>query len=165
MAAQIRTPGAVPVQPDIWLTHQHQQDDTGVARGGGFLFNIAGTNLTSFETSGSFSRSLQAADPQAAIDHGLETLVGIFRSASTRGFIKGQATAWRYEPYVRGSYAGSMPGDNSQRTVLRRAHAKRVSFAGEASHIGEQCTVSGAHLEGLRAAKDVIAQLGRAQRE
>ena len=158
-AALLFKPGALPLRPDTWLTYQLQPDATGIARGGGFLCNIAGTSLTSFETSGSFSRDLQAAGPEAAIDHGLETLAGIFGSAIKQDFLKGHATAWRHEPYVRGSYAGSMPGGYSQRKVLGRAHAERVHFAGEASHIGQQCTVSGAHLEGLRAAKDVIAQL------
>ncbi len=161
-AALMFRPGAVPLQPDTWLTYQLQPDDTGVAQGGGFLCNIAGSNLTSFETSGSFSRALQEAGPEAAIDHGLETLAEMFGSAIKRDFIKGHATAWRHEPYVRGSYAGAMPGGYSQRKVLGCAHAERVHFAGEASHIGQQCSVSGAHLEGLRAAKDVIAQLGRA---
>jgi monoamine oxidase len=163
-AALLFRPGAVPVQPDTWLTYQLRADDTGVARGGGFLCNISGTNLTSFETSGSFSRALQAVGPQAAIDHALETLAGIFGSDIRRDFLKGHATAWRHEPYVRGSYAGSLPGGHSQRKVLGRPHADRVHFAGEASHVGQQCSVSGAHLEGLRAAKDVIAQLGLTRR-
>ncbi len=163
-AAMLFRPGAVPLQPDTWLTYQLLPDDTGVARGGGFLCNIAGSNLTSFETSGSFSRALQAAGPEAAIDHALETLAGIFGSAIKRDFLKGHATAWRHEPYVRGSYAGAMPGGHRLRKVLARSHAERVHFAGEASHVGQQCSVSGAHLEGLRAAKDVIAQLGLARR-
>jgi monoamine oxidase len=163
-AALLFRPGAVPLQPDTWLTYQLRPDDTGVARGGGFLCNISGTNLTSFETSGSFSRALQAAGPQAAIDHALETLSGIFGSDIKRDFLKGHATAWRHEPYVRGSYAGSLPGGHGQRKVLGRPHADRVHFAGEASHVGQQCSVSGAHLEGLRAANDVIAQLGQTRR-
>ena len=151
--------GAVPVPPDTWLTYRLQPDDRGIARGGGFLCNISSTNLTCFETSGSFSRALQAAGPDTAIDHGIETLAGIFGSAIRRDFLKGNATAWRHEPFVRGSYAGAMPGGHSQRKVLARAHAERVHFAGEASHVGQQCSVSGAHLEGMRAARDVIDQL------
>ncbi|MCA3479118.1 MAG: FAD-dependent oxidoreductase, partial [Rhodobacter sp.] len=163
-AALLFRPSAVPLQPDTWLTYQLQPDDTGVARGGGFLCNVSGTNLTSFETSGSFSRALQEAGPDAAVDHALETLAGIFGSAIKQDFLKGHATAWRHEPFVRGSYAGAMPGGHRLRKVLGRAHAERVHFAGEASHDGQQCTVSGAHLEGLRAAKDVVAQLGQARR-
>ncbi len=86
-------------------------------------------------------------------------MAGIFGSAIKREFLKGHATAWRHEPFVRGSYAGAMPGGYGQRKVLGLAHAERVHFAGEASHVGQQCSVSGAHLEGLRAARDVIAQV------
>ncbi len=158
-AALLFRPGAIPLDPDTWLTYQLNADASGVAQGGGFLCNISGTDLTSFETSGSFSRDLQKAGPEAAIEHGLETLVGIFGTAIRSDFIKGHATAWRQEPYVLGSYAGAMPGGHSQRKVLGRSHAERIQFAGEASHIGQQCSVSGAHLEGLRAARDVIKQL------
>ena len=158
-ALQFRS-GTLPLAPDTWLTYRLEPDAAGVARGGGFLCNISGTNLTCFETSGSFSRDLQAAGPEAAIEHGLDTLVGMFGSSLRRDFIKGHATAWRHEPFVRGSYAGAKPGGQSQRKVLGRAHADRIHFAGEASHVGQQCSVSGAHLEGLRAARDVITQFG-----
>ena len=159
-AALLFRPGAIPLDADTWLTYQLTPDASGVAQGGGYLCNISGTDLTSFETSGSFSRALQEAGPDAAIDHALETLADMFGASIRRDFIKGYATAWRKEPYVRGSYAGALPGGHSQRKVLGRAHAERVHFAGEASHVGQQCSVSGAHLEGLRAARDVIDQLG-----
>ncbi len=152
-------PGALPVQPDTWLTYHLEPDASGVARGGGFLCNISSTGLTSFESSGSLSRDLQNAGPESAIEHALETLVGFFGSAIREKFIKGHATAWRHEPYVLGSYAGSQPGGYGQRAVLRQPHAEWVHFAGEATHPNQQCSVSGAHLEGLRAAEDVVAQL------
>ncbi|WP_170558223.1 flavin monoamine oxidase family protein [Ruegeria atlantica] len=152
-------PNALPVQSDTWLTYHLEPDASGVARGGGFLCNISNTGLTSFESSGSLSKDLQKAGPESAIEHGLETLVGFFGTAIRKDFIKGYATAWRNEPYVRGSYAGAKPGGHNRRTVLRRPHADRVHFAGEATHPNQQCSVSGAHLEGLRAAEDVLAQL------
>ncbi len=152
-------PGTIPVQPDTWLTYRLEPDASGVARGGGFLCNISNTGLTSFESSGSFSRDLQQTGPESAIEHALETLVGFFGSAIRKGFIKGHATAWRHEPYVLGSYAGSKPNGHNQRKVLRKPHAERVHFAGEATHASQHCSVSGAHLEGVRAARDVTAQL------
>jgi monoamine oxidase len=153
-------PGAVPLGADTWLTYQLTPDAAGVAQGGGFLCNIAGTDLTCFETSGSFSRSLQAAGPGAAIEHAVETLAGMFGSSIRRDFLKGHATEWRKEPFVRGSYAGAMKGGYAMRRVLARAHADRIHFAGEASSVGQQCSVSGAWLEGQRAARDVLAQVG-----
>ena len=152
-------PNSLPLHPDTWLTYHLEPDASGVARGGGFLCNISNTGLTSFESSGSFSRDLQDAGPESAIEHGLETLVGFFGTAIRKDFIKGHATAWRHEPYVRGSYAGAKPRGHTQRAVLRRSHAEWVHFAGEATHPNQQCSVSGAHLEGLRAAEDALAQL------
>ena len=152
-------PGTLHVQPDTWLTYHLEPDASGVACGGGFLCNISNTGLTSFESSGSFSKDLQNAGPESAIEHALETLVCFFGSAIRRNFIRGHATEWRQEPYVRGSYAGSKRGGHNQRTVLRQSHVERVHFAGEATHPSQQCSVSGAHLEGLRAANDVTAQL------
>ncbi len=152
-------PNALPVQSDTWLTYHLEPDASGVARGGGFLCDISNTGLTSFESSGSLSKDLQKAGPESAIEHGLETLVAFFGTAIRKDFIKGYATAWRNEPYVRGSYAGARPGGHNQRAVLRRPHAEWVHFAGEATHPNQQCSVSGAHLEGIRAADDVLAQL------
>ncbi|SPJ30601.1 flavin monoamine oxidase family protein [Falsiruegeria mediterranea] len=150
-------PGTLPVPSDTWLTYHLEPDGHGVARGGGFLCNVSGTGLTSFESSGSFSRDLQELGADSAIEHALETLTGFFGTSVKRNFIKGHATAWRKEPYVRGSYAGANPGGYSARTALRRPHTERVFFAGEASHESQQCSVSGAHLEGIRAASDVLA--------
>ena len=149
-------PGTLPVSPDTWLTYHLEPDDSGIARGGGFLCNVSGTGLTSFESSGSFSRELQEMGPDSAIEHALETLTRFFGASIKQNFIKGHATAWRKEPYVRGSYAGASPGGYTARSVLRRTHAERIHFAGEATHESQQCSVSGAHLEGLRAAKDVM---------
>jgi monoamine oxidase len=156
-------PGALPVAADTWLTCRMQPDDDALLRGGGFLCNIAGTNLTSFETSGSYSRALQAAGPDAAIEAALDTLAELFGSDIRRDFLHGHATAWRNDPWVRGSYAGASPGGHAQRRVLGMAHADAVHFAGEASHVGQQCSVSGAWLEGQRAARDVIGQLAGVQ--
>lgn len=162
VALQFQT-GSIPLEADTWLTYQLAANAKGEAQGGGFLCNISGTGLTSFESAGSFSRDLQAAGPKAAIDHALGVLAGIFGTDIRRDFIKGHATNWRAEPFVRGSYSGVNTGGHGQRAVLARPHAQRVHFAGEASHTSQPCSTSGANLEGLRAARDVIAQLGQGQ--
>ncbi len=158
-AALLFQPGTLPVAPDTWLTYRLGSDVADLPRGGGFLCNISGTGLTCMETAGSFSRELQAAGPQAAIDHALESLVEVFGTSVRRGFVKGHATAWRHAPFVRGSYSGARPGGADQRAVLRRPHAGLVHFAGEATHFGQQATVSGAWLEGQRAAAEAMATL------
>ncbi len=152
-------PGAVPVEPDTWLTYKIGQAVDSIPQGGGFLCNASGTGLTSFETGGSFSRSLQEASAEDAIDHALETLVGIFGTELRRQFLKGHTVAWRKEPFIRGSYSGAMPGGFSGRKVLRQALAERVHFAGEATHATQAASVSGAYLEGQSVAGEIVAFL------
>ncbi len=158
-AALLFKPGSLPLEADTWLGYRIEEEVAGIPRGGGFLCNIGGTGLTTMATGGSFSRELQAAGPQAAIDHALETLVNTFGSSLRQHFIKGHATAWRHEPFVRGSYSGALPGGSDQREALRRPHAERIHFAGEATHRSQQASVSGAWLEGERIAADLTARL------
>lgn len=149
-------PGTIPLESDIWLTYQINEVADAVPQGGGFLCNVGGTGLTNFETSGSFNRTLQDAGPETAVDHALEILVGIFGSEVRSKFIKGHSTKWRHEPYVRGSYSGALPGGSAKREVLARPHADRIYFAGEATHRGQQASVSGAYLEGQRIANEIL---------
>lgn len=153
-------PNTLPVEADTWLTYKIDAAVGGVPQGGGFVCNVAGTGLTNFECGGSFSRSLQDAGSSAAIDHALETLVGIFGTDLRRHFLRGHATAWRKEPFVRGAYSGAMPGSSEYREILRSPHADRVFLAGEATHRGQQASVSGAYLEGQRAATEIITSQG-----
>ena len=152
-------PRAVPVQPDTWLTYKIDEAVDSIPQGGGFLCNASGTGLTSFETGGSFSRALQEANSKDAVDHALETLVGIFGTELRRQYVKGHTVAWRKEPFVRGSYSGAMPGGFSQREILRQTHAGRVHFAGEATHSSQAASVSGAFLEGQRVAGELADSL------
>ncbi|MCC5976116.1 MAG: FAD-dependent oxidoreductase [Rubellimicrobium sp.] len=158
-AALLFEQGSLPLEADTWLGYRIEEEVAGVPRGGGFLCNIGGTGLTTMATGGSFSRELLAAGPQAAIDHALETLVNIFGSGLRRKFIKGHATAWRHEPFVRGSYSGALPGGSDQRAALRQPHAEHIHFAGEATHRSQQASVSGAWLEGERIAAELDIKL------
>ena len=155
--ALLFTPDAVPLEADTWLTYPVTREVDGIAQGGGYLCNASGTGLTILETGGSFSRDLQSGKPEDAIDFALETLVGLFGSELRKSFVKGHVATWRDKPFVRGSYSGAMPGAADQRDVLRQPHAERVLFAGEATHQGQQASVSGAYLEGKRAAEDAVA--------
>lgn len=153
-------PGAVPAPEDCWATCQADEIRDGSVQGGGFLCNVSGTGLCLFETAGQFSRDLQEAGEAAAIDVALNALADVFGSGIRAGFVKGHATAWRRDPLTLGSYSGARPGQSHRRKALRKPHAGRVFFAGEATHLSEQATVSGAHKEGLRAAGEAAALTG-----
>lgn len=67
-----------------------------------------------------------------------------------------QVTRWASDPFARGSYSfmrvGSTP---AMRADLAAPVGSRVHFAGEATHSAAPATVHGAHLSGLRAAKEI----------
>ncbi|MEO1139845.1 MAG: FAD-dependent oxidoreductase [Pseudomonadota bacterium] len=152
-------PGTLPVPDDCWVTYKVNAVKNGSVQGGGFLCNTAGAGLTYFETAGQFSRDLQEAGQDAAVDFALGKLAGIFGADIRRAFVKGCSTAWGLDPLFRGSYSGALPGQAHTRKALRKPHAERVFFAGEATHLSEQATVSGAHKEGLRAARKALKLL------
>ena len=65
-------------------------------------------------------------------------------------------TAWRHDPYARGSWAVVPPGHAGARDALKAPVGERIWFAGEAlSHV-QWGTAGGAYAEGLRAA-DAVA--------
>lgn len=154
-------PATLPVEADTWVTYKvGAPDAAGVLRGGGFLCNVSGTGLSVFEHSGTFAREMERAGQEAAIDFALTRLSDIFGADIRRDFVKGHAMQWGLDPLTLGSYSGAMPGGSGLRACLGQPHAEVIHFAGEATHRGEMASVSGAHKEGLRAAVDVIAQLG-----
>ncbi len=152
-------PDALPIQPDTWVTYQLGAQPDSILRGGGFLCNASNHGLTSFENSGTFAQELEEAGQDEAISFALNKLIEIFGSDIRKGFEGGHAMQWGKNPMTLGSYSGALPGSAGLRKHLGRAHAERIHFAGEATHLVEMATVSGAHKEGLCAAQDVLSQL------
>ncbi|MEM7438237.1 MAG: NAD(P)/FAD-dependent oxidoreductase [Pseudomonadota bacterium] len=153
------THDSLPVGPDTWAGYPITELSGTHAPDGGILTNISGTGLCVFEHIGSFARELEDAGPETAITFALDQMANVFGSDVRKGFVKGFATRWASNPHTRGAYSGTLPSGAGQRGALRSAHAETIHFAGEAMNEGETVTVSGAHKEGLRAAKDALAAL------
>lgn len=151
--------GTLPVEPDTWVTYPIDTIENGTIRGGGALCNISGTGLCSFETAGAFARELEAAGEAAALDFALSRLADVFGSELRTACMGGHATAWGKDPLFKGSYSAAHPGRAHERPHLRKPHAERVFFAGEATNLVEPGTVSGAHKEGRRGAGEAAALL------
>jgi monoamine oxidase len=62
-------------------------------------------------------------------------------------------SAWRHDPWSRGSWAVVPPGHAPARAALREPLAETVWFAGEALSQAQWGTVGGAYAEGTRAAE------------
>ena len=151
--------GTIDTPADTWVGYHLTERHNGSPKGGAVLTNSGGTGLCYFEIGGGFGHWLESQGEQAMIDFALSEMCDVFGHDIKNGFIKGHASRWGYEPTVLGSYSGTVPGKANTRSALRTPIATRIFLAGEATSIGEQGTVSGAHKEGLRAAATVSALL------
>jgi monoamine oxidase len=65
------------------------------------------------------------------------------------------ATAWRADPWARGSYTYALPGHADDRRTLAQPCGERLFFAGEACSPGFFTTAHGAYESGVAAAEGV----------
>lgn len=68
-------------------------------------------------------------------------------------------SAWRHDPFARGSWAVVPPGHAAARIALRDGIAGKIWFAGEALSREQWGTVGGAYEQGVRAAEAAQAAL------
>ena len=68
-------------------------------------------------------------------------------------------SAWRHDPFARGSWAVVPPGHAQARLTLRDGIGGKLFFAGEALSREQWGTVGGAYEQGMRAAEAVRATL------
>ena len=71
-----------------------------------------------------------------------------------RQFDRGITTAWSSDPFARGSYSHCLPGRFGARAILTRPVGGRIVFAGEHTEQTAYGTLHGAHMSGLRAARE-----------
>lgn len=136
--------------PDAYLTYQ-----TDTIRSTGFLTNVSGTGLTFAYVGGSFGMELEDAGVDAAVEFALGELEKILGSGIRSKLVKGTVSRWGHDPWTLGSYASAEPGAYHLRSTLRKPVSKRIFFAGEACHQEMWATCAGAHLSGIKTAKEV----------
>jgi monoamine oxidase len=124
-----------------------------------FEFMPFGRPLAIAYFGGDYARHLCESGERASVAHLTDRLVALFGSGVRDAISGGALTGWWTDPFARGSYSIAKPGHLGARDALRRPVANRLWFAGEASAGGGAMTVGGAHLEGARAAGEVIRML------
>ncbi len=127
---------------------------------GGMLTNMGGTNLSYLYTGGDFGKELETAGVKASVDWALDEIAKLYGSDVKKYFIKGNMTRWGEHPWTLGAYASAEPGYFHMRAELRRTIAKKVFFAGEATHPEQWATCGGGILSGIDAAESVAHALG-----
>ena len=114
---------------------------------------------------GSIAWELAAAGDDAVVDHALSQLRRVFGGRVDRLFAGGQhlITHWDAEPWIRGAYCYARPGHaDARRALAEPLGGGRLSFAGEACHVGFAGTVAGAWISGQDAARAALERIGPA---
>lgn len=101
-----------------------------------------------------------AADGIAAMTaFALDELAALFGESIRNELRPLASSAWRTDPFARGSYSCALPGHADDRARLAASVDNRLFFAGEACSPDFFSTAHGACETGLRAAEAALASL------
>jgi monoamine oxidase len=131
-------------------------------RGMSYITRLWDSNVALGASAGALAYELEAAGEAAAIEFGVGELAQMLGNDVKRLFDRGAATAWAADPFSRGAYSHCLPGRYGARELLTRPVGERIVFAGEHTEQSAYGTLHGAHLSGLRAARQVLELLRRA---
>ncbi|RMH01737.1 MAG: FAD-binding protein [Chloroflexi bacterium] len=101
------------------------------------------------------ARQMEQRSDEEIVAHALEVLRGAFgvNIPEPVGMVQSR---WAADPFTLGSYSYTPVGARrADRVILGESVAKKLFFAGEATHPDYPATVHGAYLSGIRAAREV----------
>jgi monoamine oxidase len=110
---------------------------------------------------GRFAASLERDGIAAMAAFAADELAALFGESIRKQLRPLAASAWRADPFARGSYSYARPGHADDRAILAAPIDDRLFFAGEACSPNFFSTAHGAYETGLRAADAALASLKR----
>lgn len=127
----------------------------------GMLTRVDGTPFHYYELDAPTAASLDArgAGPDGARRLVRTVLADHFGYRAMRDLTIPVVSAWRHDPWARGSWAIVPPGHAPARERLHAAVGGRIWFAGEALSRAQWGTAGGAYAEGDRAAQAIVERL------
>jgi len=102
---------------------------------------------------------LERAGTEASREAVMDALCYVFGNDLRSKVKSDRQSAWRGNPFVRGAYSTSVPGQFHQRSALAQPLADRLFFCGEATSTDHFCTCHGARMTGERAIREVKSVL------
>ncbi|HEX5454229.1 MAG TPA: FAD-dependent oxidoreductase [Stellaceae bacterium] len=108
---------------------------------------------------GRFAAALERDGMAAMAAFAADELAGLFGSGIRRRLRPLAASAWRADPFARGSYSYALPGHADDRARLAQPVEGRLFFAGEATSPHFFSTAHGAFQTGTAAAEAALASL------
>jgi len=139
----------------------HALGNVSDARTGSYYFRPFGWPVIEVFLGGDGARMIDEEGPVAGFSHALEELSALFGSHVRADLQPLVASNWGRTASIGGSYSCALPGHATARVRLAQPFEDRLFFAGEATHPFDFSTAHGAHDSGIRAAKEVLAALGR----
>lgn len=107
-------------------------------------------------SAGRYADWLEKSGPEAFRQASLDALCEVFGFGIRKHVGEDRQSAWRGNPFIRGAYSTSQPGQFYQRTKLAEPIDDKLFFCGEATSADAFCTCHGARLTGERAAAEVL---------
>jgi monoamine oxidase len=108
---------------------------------------------------GRFAAAMEREGEAAMFAFAADELASILGSDIRNHIAPLAATAWRQDPWSRGSYSYASPGHSGDRAILAEPVDDRLFFAGEATSPDFFSTAHGAYMTGLIAADAALATL------
>ena len=105
---------------------------------------------------GRFAWWLEKQGERASSKWFSEILSEVLGSEIKRALGDFRASAWGFDPWVRGAYSSSIPGAVNPRETLSRPLAQKLYFAGEAASLRAFNTAHGAWMSGQEAVQRII---------
>jgi monoamine oxidase len=122
---------------------------------GGFEASAMGLNTAVVFSGGRLAIWLEKQGTEACYEYALGRVAEAFGNDIRKHVTRMIATAWKTDPWTRGSYSCALPGQAHQRVELARAIEDRLFFAGEATTVGDHACCHGAYRSGIRAAREI----------
>jgi len=108
---------------------------------------------------GRFAAALEREGEAAMFAFAAGELARLFGNDIRKRMAPLAATAWKSDPWSRGSYSYALPGHADDRAVLAAPVDDRLFFAGEACSSNFFSTAHGAWMSGIVAAESALASL------
>ncbi len=122
----------------------YQQDDTTAL----VRIRPEGQDCAVAALGGRFAWWMERQGEPAAKQWFRDILADLFGHDALRGLGQFRASAWGYDPWIRGAYSARRPGSGDARAELARPIDGKLWFAGEAASRDQFCTAHGAWLSG-----------------
>ena len=110
---------------------------------------------------GRYAQALEDAGDGAIAAASIDEIVSFLGNEFRRKLTPLRESRWAHDPFARGSYSHALPGHAGDRVVLAAPVDGRLFFAGEATSPDFFTTAHGARDSGERAAKEVLAAMGK----